>query len=138
MILFKKLHDEAIVPHRGSDLAAGFDLYADQSLTIWPTEQRLVGTGIACALAYDKAGLIWPRSGLAVKHEIDTRAGVIDADYRGEIKVLLRNESTKPFDIQAGMRIAQLVVTPYYFEHDVVDQLPESKRGLDGFGSTGK
>lgn len=137
MILFKKLDAQAIIPARATEGAAGFDLYSLGSVTIWPNEQRLVSTGIAAAIPCGYCGQIWPRSGLAVKAQIDRRAGLIDEDYRGEIKVLLRNEGDKPLDIEHGERIAQLVVTVYMASAMEVKELTPSVRGSGGFGSTG-
>lgn len=137
MILFKKLSKGAQIPKRTTEGAAGFDLRAFETLTLWPSEQALISTGIACAIPVGYCGQIWPRSGLAVKRGIDRRAGLIDEDYRGEVKVLLRNDGEKAVEILEGERIAQLVVVPYMGYSYEVDELPPSARGTGGFGSTG-
>ena len=98
-----------------------------------------VSTGISVALPAESAGLIWPRSGLAAKHGIDTLAGVIDADYRGEIRVVLINHGPADYTIRKGDRIAQMLIQKIEFI-DVVesDSLPDSVRGVGGFGSSGR
>jgi len=134
----KLLSPNAKAPTRGSAFAAGYDLYASQQCTIPARGRAMVETDIAIAVPAGTYGRVAPRSGLAVKHGIDTGAGVIDEDYRGPVKVLLFNCSDTNFDINHGDRIAQLVIekiaTP---EVMVVEQLAESVRGAGGFGSTG-
>ena len=106
----KKLFPTARVPTRGSDKAAGHDLYANEGTEIPTRGQAVIGTGIAIGLPYDAYGRIAPRSGLAVKHRLMTNAGVIDADYRGEIKVVLVNQGNQPYRVEKGDRIAQLII----------------------------
>ena len=131
------LHPDATIPTRGSEYAAGLDLYADHGDTINPGERVLIGTGIAIALPPFTAGLIWPRSGLATKQGVDVLAGVVDADYRGEVRVALINHGAEPVDIEPGDRIAQLLIQPLAMvDVEVVDELPETARGDGGFGST--
>ncbi len=99
---------------------------------------KTVETGVAIALPADHVGLIWPRSGWASKHGIDTLAGVVDCDYRGGIGVVLANHGSKSFEINPGDRIAQLVIQRY--EHAglmIVDELGKTHRDVRGFGSTG-
>lgn len=136
----KKLHPDAIMPTRANPTDAGFDLYALDDSVAWPRKRVLVRTGIAMEIPEGHVGLIWPRSGLAVKHGIDVMAGVVDSGYRGEIKVLLQN--TDPdlvHKIHKGDRIAQILIQPIVTPELVeVDDLGESERGADGFGSTGK
>lgn len=133
------LTEAAKAPTRGSALAAGYDIYSSASSIVPAYGQAMVETGIAIAVPEGTYGRVAPRSGLAAKHGIDTGAGVIDADYRGEVKVILFNHSSKDYQIQAGDRIAQLIleqiVTP---EVQVVEQLADTVRGAGGFGSTGK
>ncbi|KAA8912817.1 hypothetical protein TRICI_003360 [Trichomonascus ciferrii] len=133
------LNGAAKAPTRGSALAAGYDVYACEDVELKARSRGLVPTGISIAVPEGTYGRIAPRSGLAVKHGIDTGAGVIDADYRGEVKVLLFNNSEEDYKIAAGDRIAQLVleqiVTP---EVQVLDSLDDTERGAGGFGSTGK
>jgi dUTP pyrophosphatase len=140
-LLVKLLTETATVPTKGSDGAAGWDLYADEDCQIGElSTSRLVSTGIAVAIDPDKVGLIWPRSGIAAKFGIDTGAGVIDSDYRGEVKVLLFNHGNKPFVVYRGDRIAQLLIVPAYKQNVVVvDEFEGSTtRGEKGFGSTGR
>lgn len=155
----KRLTETAKLPTKGSDGAAGFDLYADEDCKIdsvyWPgikpaISRKLVSTGIAVAIDPGKVGLIWPRSGMAVKSGIMTNAGVeelrektgagvIDSDYRGEIKVLLFNFGESVLEIKRGDRIAQLLIMPVYGQSVVeVDDLSDTARGIFGFGSTGR
>jgi dUTP pyrophosphatase len=127
------------LPAYGSGHSAGADLAASEPVVLAPGERAAVPTGIHLALPEGHVGLVWPRSGLAVRHGIDTLAGVIDADYRGEVKVVLVNHGSEPFAIAAGDRIAQLLVQRVErarFER--VEALPESGRGEGGFGSTGR
>ncbi|OAX81947.1 deoxyuridine 5'-triphosphate nucleotidohydrolase [Emergomyces africanus] len=134
----KKLVPTARAPTRGSAFAAGYDLYCAKAIVIPAKGKGLVDTGLAIAVPEGTYGRIAPRSGLASKHFIDTGAGVIDADYRGEVKVLLFNFSDVDFTINEGDRIAQLVLERIYTPEVVeVEQLEESVRGASGFGSTG-
>ncbi len=130
------------LPAYATEDAAGMDLVAalDGDLALAPGERVLVPTGIALALPAGYEGQIRPRSGLALKHGVTVAnsPGTIDADYRGEIQVILHNTGPAPFPITRGMRIAQLVVAPVARAAWVeVAELPESGRGTGGFGSTG-
>ncbi|KAL4938109.1 dUTPase-like protein [Aspergillus oleicola] len=134
----KKLTPTARAPTRGSAFAAGYDLYASKEITIPAKGKALVDTGLAVAVPEGTYGRVAPRSGLASKNFIDVGAGVIDADYRGEVKVLLFNFSDSDFKIQDGDRVAQLVLERIFTpEVVVVEELAESVRGAGGFGSTG-
>lgn len=134
----KRLTETATFPTRGSDFAAGLDLYADENLVVPAGDRALIPTGIALAIDPNMAALIWPRSGLAVDHGIETGAGVIDADYRGEIKVLLHNHSARAYLVKRGERIAQLLIQPAMRPTMTeMDELPATGRGVNGFGSTG-
>lgn len=138
----KKLNPKAILPAYGSEFAAGADLYAciDGELTVSPHETVLVPTGLAVELPLGYAGLIYARSGLATKKGLApaNKVGVIDCDYRGEVKVALHNHSAVPQTVAAGERVAQLVITPYLTAEFVEeDELSETVRGEGGFGSTG-
>jgi deoxyuridine 5'-triphosphate nucleotidohydrolase len=118
---------------------AGADLKAFEPIIIPAKGKALVSTGLFMELPEGHVGLIWPRSGLAVKHSIDCGAGVIDANYRGEIKVLLFNHSNENFIIERGDRIAQLLVQKIEsINFLAVDSLDETDRNEGGFGSTGK
>ncbi|KAF3055719.1 Deoxyuridine 5'-triphosphate nucleotidohydrolase [Daldinia childiae] len=137
-LLIKKLSPAAKLPTRGSPFSAGYDLYAAHPTTIPSRGKALVDTDIAIAVPAGTYGRIAPRSGLAAKHFIDTGAGVIDADYRGQVKVLLFNHSDADFAVAEGDRVAQLVVERIYTPEVLeVQELEESVRGAGGFGSTG-
>ncbi|SEC20418.1 dUTP pyrophosphatase [Paramicrobacterium humi] len=120
---------------------AGADLRSAESLTLEPGQRSLVGTGVSIALPEGFAAFVVPRSGLAAKHGITVvnSPGTIDAGYRGEIKVILLNtDASEPYRIEAGDRIAQLIVMPVaQATFTPVDVLPDSVRGAGGFGSTG-
>lgn len=125
--------------------SAGMDLRAalaeDETVTLMSGERRLVETGISIALPSGFEAQIRPRSGLAIKHGIScvNSPGTIDADYRGEIKIILINHGSEPFSIRRGDRIAQMVVAPVARANwQIVDELPASERGAGGFGSTGQ
>ncbi|MDP3639913.1 MAG: dUTP diphosphatase [Nanoarchaeota archaeon] len=134
----KKLHPEAVLPKYMREGDAGLDLSAVESLVIPPAERRTISTGIALAIPPGYAGLIWDRSGLAAKHGIKSMGGVIDANYRGEIKVILHNLSNAPFIVEKGMRVAQLLIQPVQQKEIVeVSELEETERNEQGFGSTG-
>ncbi|TGZ82963.1 deoxyuridine 5'-triphosphate nucleotidohydrolase [Ascodesmis nigricans] len=134
----KKLTPNARLPTRGSAFAAGYDVYAARETTIPARGKALVDTGIAMAVPAGTYGRIAPRSGLASKNFIDTGAGVIDADYRGEVKVLLFNHADTDFAVKEGDRVAQLILERIYTPDVVeVEELEESVRGAGGFGSTG-
>lgn len=141
-INIKKLNDKAVVPAYGSAYAAGADLYAciENDVVIKPHETVLIPTGIALELPVGYAGLIYARSGLATKKGLApaNKVGVVDCDYRGEVKVSLHNHSEIAQTVAVGERVAQLVITPYITaEFVTVDELSETVRGAGGFGSTG-
>ncbi|RDL36741.1 putative dUTP pyrophosphatase [Venustampulla echinocandica] len=137
-LLIQKLSDKARLPTRGSAFAAGYDIYAAKDTVVPARGKVLVDTDISMAVPAGTYGRIAPRSGLASKHMIDTGAGVIDADYRGQVKVLLFNHSEKDFEVKEGDRVAQLVLERIYTPEVVeVEKLEESVRGAGGFGSTG-
>jgi dUTP pyrophosphatase len=140
-ISFLRLSEAAQAPLRAHPGDAGYDLRSAEGGTVGPGERTSIGTGVAVAIPAGHAGLVLPRSGLAARHGIAlvNSPGLIDAGYRGEIRVLLLNtDMSASFVIEPGDRIAQLVVvsveTPEFAE---VDELPESARAGDGFGSTG-
>ena len=129
----KRLTSSAILPTRGSDGAAGLDLYADGEAYAYMVS---VSTGIAVAIPHGYVGLVWPRSGLAWEREVQVLGGVIDSDYRGEVRVMLT--SSTPLWINPGDRIAQLLIQPVGMcGVKEVSELPDTERGVDGFGSTG-
>ena len=138
----KLLSANAKVPTRGSEEAAGYDLYAaiDEPVSIPPHTRAKIGTGIACTLPYGSFGAIFARSGLATKQGLRPAncVGVCDSDYRGEYIVALHNDTEETRIIQPGDRIAQLVLLPFIpMVFNVVDELSETERGAGGFGSTG-
>lgn len=139
MIRVKRVtHHDLEVPTRGTDQAAGLDLRASEKGVIYPTERKLIDTGFQVQLDFGSVGFIKPRSGLAVRHGIDVLAGVIDSDYRGEVKVLLINHGDRPFEYDKGTRIAQLVVLPVVMSPAIeMKELGMSQRAAGGFGSTG-
>lgn len=139
----KKLNDKAIIPTYGTKSSAGADLYAmiDSLIEIKPNESIIIPTGIAMDIPEDYVGLIYARSSLATKKGLApaNKVGVIDADYRGEIKVVLYNHSNQIQTISPNERIAQIVITPFVqVQFLVVDELDETERGTGGFGSTNK
>ncbi|KAJ4492868.1 dUTPase-like protein [Lentinula edodes] len=137
-LLIKRHSEKAKTPSRGSALSAGYDLYSAEKKTVPAHGKALVDTQLSIAVPAGHYGRVAPRSGLASKFMIDTGAGVIDADYRGVVFVLLFNLSDKDFEVEEGDRIAQLIIekihTPEILE---VQDLDETLRGAGGFGSTG-
>lgn len=138
----KLLNDLAKIPTRGSEQAAGYDLYAasSYSIEIQPHQTIKVGTGISVAIPDGYFGAIYARSGLATKQGLRPAncVGVIDSDYRGELIVALHNDTDVPQWILSGDRIAQLVIQPYLnINFNEVDELDNTERGNGGFGSTG-
>ncbi|MBO5525325.1 MAG: dUTP diphosphatase [Clostridia bacterium] len=139
---FIKKHEKAIMPKYGSASAAGADLYAclDEAVTIGAHETKLIPTGLILQLPEGYAGLIYARSGLALKRNLApaNKVGVVDSDYRGEVMVALHNHGETAQTVEYGERIAQLVVTPYLAVRFVEEEvLSETERGEGGFGSTG-
>tara|TARA_Y100000004_G_C8812824_1_gene368489 strand:+ start:46 stop:477 length:432 start_codon:yes stop_codon:yes gene_type:complete len=137
-IEIKKLSENATLPTQGSEYAAGYDLYAAEQGVV-PSECRLlIKTNISISIPDGYYGRIAPRSGLAYKSGIDVMAGVIDADYRGDIGVILYNTDVKDFEFQKGDRIAQLIIEKCHkAEWQEVSELEDSVRSDGGFGSTG-
>ncbi len=138
----KKLDPKAVIPAYGSEFAAGADLYAciDEDMVVNPRQTAIIPTGIALELPVGYAGLVYARSGLATKKGLApaNKVGVIDCDYRGEVKVSLHNHSETPQTVSPGERVAQLVITPYITaEFVLTDELSDTARGSGGFGSTG-
>lgn len=136
----KLLSKNATLPTRGSKEAAGWDLYAAEDATINPGETVKISTGIAIALPENTFGAIFARSGLATKQGLApaNKVGVVDSDYRGPVIVSLHNHSKEERTVNAGDRIAQLVVLPYVpVDLTEVEELDDTERGSAGFGSTG-
>jgi dUTP pyrophosphatase len=139
----KLLHPAAQAPRRSRDGDAGYDLRCLEDFALTAGERRLVATGVAIALPHGVAGLVVPRSGLAIRHGVTTlnAPGLIDATYRGELKVILHNAGAETYEAHAGDRIAQLLLVAYRSPATrVVDELPPSSdgRGDSGFGSSGR
>ncbi|GMF33897.1 unnamed protein product [Phytophthora fragariaefolia] len=134
----KKLTPEAILPSRGSSLAAGLDLSAAYDAVIPAGGKGLVKTDLVIAVPDGCYARVAPRSGLALKKFIDTGAGVIDADYRGNVGVILFNHAAEDFPVKRGDRVAQLILEKIeYPEIQEVDEIEDTARGAGGFGSTG-
>jgi dUTP pyrophosphatase len=137
-LFVKRLTQTATLPTRGSAQAAGLDLYADTSVSIMPHANNLVPTGISVVVPEGYYGRIAPRSGVSVKTGLIVNAGVIDSDYRGEIKIVFQNPTGKYVDIRAGEKVAQLIIEKIaMLEVKEVDSLDNTQRGSNGFGSTG-
>ncbi len=136
-----RLRADAVLPERAYSGDAGLDLVACERHELAPGGRALVGTGIAVAIPDGHAGLVTPRSGLAAEHGITivNAPGIVDAGYRGELRVVLHNtDAAAAFVVEPGMRIAQLVVVAVQeAELDEVAELPRSERGTSGFGSSG-
>lgn len=135
----KRIGDHPLVmPSRGTDQAAGYDLSSAIDVSIHPGHRQVIPAGFAWQFPAGLCGQIWPRSGLAARQGIDVLAGMIDPDYRGEIGVVLINHGDDVFRVKKGDRIAQMVMVPFYaFGLSLTDELIETDRGADGFGSTG-
>jgi dUTP pyrophosphatase len=135
---FKRLEESAVLPTRGSASSAGLDLHSIEHLNIGPHERVVARTGLAVAIPEGYYGRVAPRSGLAVKHGLDVLAGVIDADYRGEILCALYNGGNSAIELEAGTKICQLIVEKIITPTAVwAENLSETTRGAGGFGSTG-
>jgi dUTP pyrophosphatase len=135
------LHPDARAPERTRPGDAGYDLRCVEAFALDPGERRLVPTGVAIALPTGVAGLVVPRSGLAIEHGISVvnGPGLVDPNYRGELRVILVNLGSERFEASAGDRIAQLLLVPFVTpDLQLVDELPASERGTNGFGSSGR
>jgi dUTP pyrophosphatase len=136
----RRLHPDAVLPERAYSGDAGLDLSACEQVELRPGERALVGTGLAVAIPDGHAGFVQPRSGLASRHGITivNTPGLVDSGYRGELRVVLLNTDREhTFVVEPGMRIAQLVVLPIAAPDPLeVDELPETERGVRGFGSS--
>ena len=142
-IPIRRLDAELPLPSRATPFSSGFDLHASiqTPVSIAPGERAVIPTGIELAIPEGYEGQVRPRSGLAARHGIGVvnAPGTIDSDYRGEVKVILINMGSEPFNISRGERVAQLVIAPVpACSLDEVPELPPSGRGAGGFGSTGR
>jgi dUTP pyrophosphatase len=134
-----KLHENAIIPEYKTKGAAGFDFHALEGCVVKPRGRTSVKTGLAFAIPEGYELEIRSRSGLAFKHQVFAYNGTIDSDYRGEIVIMIHNDSNYLFPISAGDRIAQGIIKPIVQAEFVsVSTLDKTERGTDGFGSTGK
>jgi deoxyuridine 5'-triphosphate nucleotidohydrolase len=140
VLRFRKLRPDAYVPSRATPHSAGLDLHAPYGLIIPAGKQALIGTSLSVKLPKNCCGRIAPRSGLALRYSVDVLAGIIDADYQGEVFVLLINHGTEEFRITRGDRIAQLIVErilfPTLIEDENISEIP-TERGTHGLGSSG-
>jgi dUTP pyrophosphatase len=138
----RRLREDAVLPERAYTGDAGLDLVACERHELGPGERASVGTGLAVAIPEGYAGFVQPRSGLAARHGITivNTPGLVDSGYRGELRVILLNtDARESLVVEPGMRIAQLVVLPVpELELTEVDELPESERGVRGFGSSSR
>lgn len=138
-IKVKQLRNEARLPAQATNWAAGADLHCAEAISLQPGERKLVPTGLAIEIPEGFYGRVAPRSGLAVRYGIDTLAGIIDSDFRGELKVVLINLGDKAVSFEAGERIAQLLIErSTRCEYIWSEELSETERAGGGFGSTGK
>ena len=139
-LAIQRLREDAVVPVRAYPGDAGLDLASCERVELGPGERAVVGTGLAVAVPEGHAGFVQPRSGLASRHGISVvnAPGLIDSGYRGEVRVVLLNtDRREAFVVEPGMRIAQLVVLPVpTLELVETEELPESERGVRGFGSS--
>ena len=134
-----RLEKDAVLPSKSNPSDAGYDLYAVEETTIPARGRALVRTGIAMAIPSGHVGLIWPRSGTAVKAGLDVLAGVVDSGYRGEVCVVLQNHSDADYIVRMGDRAAQMLIQKVSsVEMKTELSLDESDRGTGGFGSSGK
>lgn len=141
-VRIKKLDERAVLPTYGTDYSAGADLYVltDGTAEIAPHATVLLRTGIAVEIPEGYCGLIFARSSLGAKRGLApaNKVGVIDADYRGEVRVALHNHSDIPASVENGERVAQLAIVPFLkAEFELADELSDTVRGAGGFGSTG-
>lgn len=134
----RKLVSHAILPKRAHKSDAGLDIFSCEDIVVGPNERIAVRTGISFSLPLGYVGLVWDKSGISFSG-VKTFGGVIDAGYRGEIKIILMNFGSKPFSINCGQKIAQLLVQRVSMcEAIEVSELDDTERGINGFGSTGK
>jgi dUTP pyrophosphatase len=135
----QRIHPDAKLPSYAYEGDAGMDLYSVEDTTITPGEKVLVATGLKLAVPAGHGGFVWDKSGIATKYHIKTMAGVVDSNYRGELKVALTNLGAEPYDVKRGEKVAQLVIKPVATpEIEEVDEIEANDvRGEKGFGSSG-
>ncbi len=138
MIQLKKLNNDAVLPCYAHLSDAGMDFFACESVVIKSGERGVIATGIAMAIPAGYVGLIWDKSGMAAKHGLKTMAGVIDSGYRGEVKIVVHNLSAIDYQVNAGEKVAQMLIQPVVqLPLLEVEELDSTSRGVGGFGSTG-
>lgn len=134
----KKNHPDARIPRYTIEGDAGLELYSLEDVSLSPDERRIVKTGISMKIPKGYVGLIWDKSGIAVKGGIKTMGGVIDSNYRGDVGVILKNLSDEVYEIKRGDKIAQMLIQKVECSIiEEVNELDETERGDGGFGSTG-
>jgi dUTP pyrophosphatase len=138
MINITLLSEKAIIPSRRTEESAGLDFHTIESVTIPPGHRALLKTGISMSIPEGFVGLLWPRSKLASKLGLDTLAGVIDSDYRGEVMVSLLNTGFSFIEIKSGDKVAQMIIQNHssHMQINVVDKLDNTMRGKEGINST--
>jgi dUTP pyrophosphatase len=135
----KRLHADAKIPVYSHHDDAGFDLFSIDNITLKKGERAMVPTGIAMEIPEGHVGLVWDKSGLAMKHGIKTIGGVVDSQYRGEIIIGVMNLSKEDYTFEKGHKIAQMIIQKKEFvDFEEVPELSDTTRGEGGFGSTGK
>ena len=139
---FKRLYDDAVLPFAATEGSAALDISAytfQEVVEIAPNEWEMIKTGLAAEIPEGHFGLLCPRSGLGKQGiTLANTFGIIDSDYRGEISIMVKNNNDYPFLVNHGMRVAQLLIVPYFSPSiNVVEELEETVRGTGGFGSTG-
>ena len=137
---YKKLHPDAIPPHKAHPSDMGWDLYSLETVELAPHQRKVISTGIAFRFPENIGGIIKDRSGLASKFGLHTMAGVIDPNYTGECGVVLLNTGTVPVKVDKGDRIGQMILMPVFQVSELLEvtDLGETDRGASGYGSTGK
>lgn len=134
----KKLHKDAVVPHFAKPGDAGMDVYAVESLTLEPDERGVVKTGLSFEFPHGYVVLVWDKSGISTKTGVTTLAGVVDADYRGEVGIAVINLGQESYTFEKGKKVAQILIQKVEQpEIEEVEDLSETSRGDGGFGSTG-
>jgi dUTP pyrophosphatase len=137
-IKIKKLDSDAKTPSYAHPGDAGLDIFSNENSILKPNHRKAISTGISVELPKGYVGLVWDKSGIAIKSGIKTMAGVMDASYRGEYHIVLVNLSSKNYEIKKGEKIAQLLIQKVEnAQIEIVEELSSSKRGKKGFGSTG-
>jgi len=135
----QRIHPDAKLPSYAYEGDAGMDLFSVEDIAVAPGEKVLVATGLKLAVPAGYAGFVWDKSGLAAKHHMKTMAGVLDSNYRGELKVVITNLGSQPYEVRSGEKVAQLVIAPIATpDVEEVDEIEANDiRGEKGFGSSG-